>query len=75
MKINLITKNKAIYFKIVVSRIINNRYRVIDNLGIYNIKNKYILINNYKLRKWISLGAILTKNINKLLIKFNKLSN
>lgn len=75
MKINLITKNKNLYYKIVVSIIQNNKYKIIDNIGIYNIKNKYILINKEKLNKWISIGAILTTNITKLLKKINKIPN
>jgi ribosomal protein S16 len=72
-KINLKTNNNKIYYKIIVSNIKNNKYQIIDNIGIYNTKENYILLNKEKLRDWISVGAILTKKLIKILKKLNKL--
>nr|NP_066315.1 orf74 [Malawimonas jakobiformis]AAG13682.1 orf74 [Malawimonas jakobiformis] len=70
-KINLETKNNKIYFKIAVSTLKNNKYQTIDNIGIYNIKYNYILLNKIKLNYYLSVGALLTKNLIKILKKFN----
>jgi ribosomal protein S16 len=75
MKIDLKTKNKKLYSKITVSIIKNNKYQQIDNIGIYNIKNNYILLNRNKLKYWLAIGAVLTKQVSKLLNKFNILKN
>lgn len=71
-KINLKTNNNKIYYKITVSILKNNRYQVIDNIGIYNVKYNYVLFNKLKLKYYLSIGAILTPNILKKLNKLNK---
>lgn len=69
MKIFL-QKNKN-YLDIVVST--KKKYKVIDKIGVYNIKNNYVLLNKNKLHYWISIGAILTNRLIYLLKKSNNL--
>jgi ribosomal protein S16 len=71
-KINLQSKNKRNY-KIIVSNLKNNKYKIIDKIGIYNINNNYIILNKDKLKYWISIGAILTDKLIYLLKKSNNL--
>lgn len=72
-KINLKTNNNKIYYKIIVSNIKNNKFQTIDNIGIYNTKENYLLLNKEKFKNWVSVGAILTKKLIKILKKLNKL--
>lgn len=71
MVIKIHLQNKKTYSKIIISS--GKKNKIIDKIGIYNIKDNYIILDKNKLKYWISIGAILTNKLINILKKSNNL--